>query len=143
MIQRMTTLSFGLFLCFICFKLKKNDINKVPIYDWILAIVSVALDVYIIATFDTLTKRGGNPTQMDIICGIVLILLVLEATRRAVGKPLVIVAVVFLLYAYLGPYLPTAISHRRIQHQSHCFTDVSDCGGYIRHTDVSYDNFCV
>ena len=112
MIQRMTTLSFGLFLCFICFKLKKNDINKVPIYDWILAIVSVALDVYIIATFDTLTKRGGNPTQMDIICGIVLILLVLEATRRAVGKPLVIVAVVFLLYAYLGPYLPTAISHR-------------------------------
>ena len=112
MIQRMTTLSFGLFLCFICFKLKKNDINKVPIYDWILAIVSVALDVYIIATFDTLTKRGGNPTQMDIICGIVLILLALEATRRAVGKPLVIVAVVFLLYAYLGPYLPTAISHR-------------------------------
>ena len=33
MIQRMTTLSFGLFLCFICFKLKKNDVNKVPIYD--------------------------------------------------------------------------------------------------------------
>lgn len=112
MIQRMTTLSFGLFLCFICFKMKKGDTNKVPIYDWVLAIVSVAIDVYIIATFDTLTKRGGNPTQMDIVFGILLILLVLEATRRAVGKPLVIVAVIFLLYAYFGPYLPGAISHR-------------------------------
>ncbi len=112
MIQRMTTLSFGLFLCFICFKMKRNDTNKVPIYDWILAIVSVAIDVYIIATFDTLTKRGGNPTQMDIIFGILLILLVLEGTRRAVGKPLVIVALLFLLYAYFGPYLPGAISHR-------------------------------
>lgn len=112
MIQRMTTLSFGLFLCFVCFKMRKNDTKKVPIYDWILAIIAIALDVYIIATFDTLTKRGGNPTQMDIVCGIVLILLVLEATRRAVGKPLVIVAVVFLLYAYFGPYLPGAISHR-------------------------------
>ena len=112
MIQRMTTLSFGLFLCFICFKMKRTDTNKVPIYDWILAIVSVAIDVYIIATFDTLTKRGGNPTQMDIIFGILLILLVLEGTRRAVGKPLVIVALLFLLYAYFGPYLPGAISHR-------------------------------
>lgn len=112
MIQRMTTLSFGLFLCFICFKMKKNDTSKVPLYDWVLAIASVAIDVYIIATFDTLTKRGGNPTQMDIVFGIILILLVLEATRRAVGKPLVIVAVIFLLYAYFGPYLPGAISHR-------------------------------
>ncbi len=112
MIQRMTTLSFGLFLCFVCFKMRKADTNKVPIYDWIMALASVALDVYIIATFDTLTKRGGNPTQMDIICGIVLILLVLEATRRAVGKPLAIVAIVFLIYAYVGPYLPGAISHR-------------------------------
>lgn len=112
MIQRMTTLSFGLFLCFVCFKMKKNDTNKVPVYDWILAIASVAIDVYIITTFDTLTKRGGNPTRLDIMFGILLILLVLEATRRAVGKPLVIVAILFLLYAYFGPYLPGAISHR-------------------------------
>lgn len=112
MIQRMTTLSFGLFLCFVCFRMRKADTNKVPIYDWIMALAAVALDVYIIATFDTLTKRGGNPTQMDIVCGIVLILLVLEATRRAVGKPLAIVAIVFLIYAYVGPYLPGAISHR-------------------------------
>ena len=112
MVQRMTTLSFGLFLCFVCFKFKKNDVNKVPIYDWICAALAIGIDVYIIATMDTLTKRGGNPTQLDIIFGIILILLVLEATRRAVGKALVVVAIVFLVYAYIGPMLPGMISHR-------------------------------
>lgn len=112
LIQRMTTLSFGLFLCFITFQMRKKDKFKVPIYDWILALTSVGIDVYIIATYDTLTKRGGNPTKADIVLGIVLILLVLEATRRAVGKPLVIVAVVFLLYAFFGRYMPGAIAHR-------------------------------
>lgn len=112
MVQRMTTLSFGLFLCFVCFKFKKNDTNKVPIYDWIMAIAAVGIDVYIIATLDTLTKRGGNPTTLDIIFGGILILLVLEACRRSVGKALVIVALVFLVYAYVGPYLPGIIGHR-------------------------------
>ena len=81
MVQRMTTLSFGLFLCFVCFKFKKNDTNKVPIYDWIMALAAVAIDVYIIATLDTLTKRGGNPTQLDIIFGAILILLVLSVPK--------------------------------------------------------------
>ena len=112
MVQRMTTLSFGLFLCFICFKFKKGDTNKVPIYDWIMALLAVGIDVYIIATLDTLTKRGGNPTQLDIIFGAILILLVLEACRRSVGKALVIVAIVFLVYGYVGPYLPGIIGHR-------------------------------
>ncbi|MBQ2738626.1 MAG: TRAP transporter permease [Oscillibacter sp.] len=112
MVQRMTTLSFGLFLCFVCFKFKKSDTNKVPIYDWIMALLAVGIDVYIIATLDTLTKRGGNPTQLDIIFGAILILLVLEACRRSVGKALVIVAIVFLVYGYVGPYLPGIIGHR-------------------------------
>ena len=112
MTQRMTTLAFGLFLCFVCFKFKKNDTDKVPIYDWILALAAVAIDVYLIMTFDTLVKRGGNPTRMDIYFGILLIVLVLEATRRSVGKPLVIVAICFLLYAYFGRSLPGLISHR-------------------------------
>lgn len=112
MVQRMTTLSFGLFLCFVCFKMKKGDTQKVPIYDWIFAFAAIAIDIYIIVTLDTLTKRGGNPTQLDIVFGIILILLVLEATRRSVGKALVVVAVVFLLYAYAGPYLPGIIGHR-------------------------------
>jgi TRAP transporter 4TM/12TM fusion protein len=112
LIQRTSTLVFGLVLCFVCFKFKKSDREKVRFYDWALVILSFSIVVYIVLTFDTLTKRGGAPTQLDIFFGIVLILLVIEATRRCVGLPLVIIAVIFLGYAFAGPYLPGVIGHR-------------------------------
>lgn len=112
LIQRSTTLSFGLVLCFLCFKLKRGDEKKVAFYDWILAALAAVIPIYFALTFDTLVVRGGNPTKMDIILGAVLICLVLEATRRSVGLPLVIVAGAFLVYALAGPYLPSLIAHR-------------------------------
>lgn len=112
LIQRSATLSFGLALCFICFKFKKNDRDKVRFYDWGLVILSFSVMTYMILTFETLVKRGGAPTNQDIFFGIVLIVLVLEATRRCVGLPLVIVAIVFLAYAFAGPYMPGLIGHR-------------------------------
>lgn len=112
LIQRTTTLSFGLALCFVCFKFKKSDRNQVKFYDWICVFLSFCIPVYIMATFDTLTTRGGAPTNLDIFFGIVLVVLVMEATRRCVGLPLVIVALVFLLYAFGGPYMPGLIAHR-------------------------------
>ena len=102
----------GLALCFACFKFKKSDREKVRFYDWVLVIMSFSIVAYIVFTFDTLTKRGGAPTQLDIFFGIVLILLVIEATRRCVGLPLVVVAVIFLGYAFAGPYLPGMIGHK-------------------------------
>nr|MCR5090479.1 TRAP transporter permease [Oscillospiraceae bacterium] len=59
-----------------------------------------------------LVMRGGSPLTMDIVMGCVAILLVIEAARRAVGLPLVIVAAMFLAYAFLGPYLPGMLGHR-------------------------------
>lgn len=112
LIQRTTTLSFGLALCFICFKFKKPDRNHVKFYDWVCVFLSFCIPIYIIATFDTLTTRGGAPTNLDIFFGIVLVVLAMEATRRCVGLPLVIVALVFLLYAFGGPYMPGLIAHR-------------------------------
>ena len=112
LIQRTITLSFGLALCFICFKFKKSDDSKVEIYDWICVLLAFSIPLYIISTFDTLVTRGGAPTNLDIVLGIVLVLLVIEATRRCVGLPLVIVALVFLGYAFWGPYMPTLIGHR-------------------------------
>lgn len=112
LIQRTATLVFGLVLCFICFQLKKSDKNKVPIYDWLLAAMSIAVLVYMVLTFDTLVKRGGAPTDLDIAFGVILIVLVIEATRRSVGLPLVIVALTFLAYAFAGPYLPSIVGHR-------------------------------
>ena len=112
LIQRSVTLGFGLALCFICFKFKKSDNNKVQIYDWICVLLSFAIPIYLIGTFDTLITRGGAPTDLDIIMGILLLVLVIEATRRCVGLPLVIVAIVFLAYAFWGPYMPNLIGHR-------------------------------
>ncbi len=60
----------------------------------------------------TPSSAGRTPTNLDIFFGIVLIVLVMDATRRCVGLPLVIVAAVFLLYAFFGPYMPRLIGHR-------------------------------
>ena len=112
LIQRTATLTFGMALCFICFKFKKADRDKVCFYDWICVALSFAVLIYMVATFDTLVIRGGNPTNLDILFGTILVLLVVDATRRCVGLPLVIVALVFLAYAFCGPYLPGIIGHR-------------------------------
>lgn len=112
MIQRSVTLGFGLSLCFICFRFKKSDNNKVKIYDWICVLLSFAIPIYLIGTFDTLITRGGAPTDLDIVMGVLLLVLVIEATRRSVGLPLVFVAIFFLAYAFWGPYMPSLIGHR-------------------------------
>lgn len=112
LIQRAATLSFGLALCFICFRGRKSDRERVRFYDQALVVLSFSILLYMIFTFDTLIKRGGAPASADIFFGVVLIFLVIEATRRCVGLPLVIVALVFLLYAFVGPWLPGVIGHR-------------------------------
>ncbi|GHS98968.1 C4-dicarboxylate ABC transporter [Synergistales bacterium] len=111
LIQRTATLNFGLVLCFICFKCKKSD-REVKFYDWVLVLLSFSILAYIIVTFGTLIKRGGAPNNLDVFFGTTLILLVIEATRRCVGLPLVIVVLAFLLYAFAGPYMPSVIGHR-------------------------------
>jgi TRAP transporter 4TM/12TM fusion protein len=59
-----------------------------------------------------LVKRIGNPTQMDMLMGVVTIVCVLEAARRAVGFPLPLISALFVAYAFAGPYLPDLIAHR-------------------------------
>lgn len=55
--------------------------------------------------------RAGIPTTLDLIVGGVMIILVLEATRRTIGLPLVLIAAFFLFYTYFGPYMPLFIAH--------------------------------
>lgn len=113
-LQRATTMGFALVLTFLGFSAKRKGGKKdgIPFYDWILAALSVAVIVYLYINYKQLVMRGGSPLTMDIVMGCIAILLVIEATRRVVGLPLVIVAVVFLAYAFLGPYLPGMLGHR-------------------------------
>ena len=99
-------------LCFLLFPAVKTKKNSIPFYDWILMIISIYVIGSWILGFDSYVKfRTGMPSKMDIILGIILILLSLEMARRVVGKTLPILAGVFILYAYAGPYLPSILGH--------------------------------
>lgn len=112
-IQRSIHLAFGLTFIFLLFpSRKKKPKAKIPFYDYIFAIVAAGTGFYWTINYERLMKSLGTITQMDFIVGLIVILLVLEAARRAVGLPIAIIAVCFLAYAFVGPYLPSAIAHR-------------------------------
>ncbi|MDE5833234.1 MAG: TRAP transporter permease, partial [Desulfovibrio sp.] len=106
-IQRSVHLAFVLALIYLLYPARASaDKRSLAWHDVILAIAGVSVCGYIIWNYDTIVLEAGPPSQMDFIFGCAAILLVLEATRRIVGLPIVIVAVVFLLYAKFGNYIP-------------------------------------
>ena len=114
-LQRSIHLGFALALIFLLFPARRKNRGKehrVAWYDLILAIFSVIVGIYWPLMMDNLVLRAGNVTNLDFYVGLVAILLVLEATRRAVGLPITIIAVIFMGYAIFGPYMPGFIAHR-------------------------------
>lgn len=114
-LQRSIHLGFALALIFLLFPAQKKNRGKqikVSWYDVILAIISVIVGGYWPVLIDDLVLRAGNVTQLDFYVGLAAILLVLEATRRTVGLPISIIAIVFMGYALYGPYMPGFIAHR-------------------------------
>lgn len=83
----------------------------VPLVDWALA-AAVALSVlYIPWIFEDLAFRVGNPSTLDVAMGSVLIVCLLEATRRSMGWPLPLIAIGFMVYALAGPWFPGLLKH--------------------------------
>ncbi|AOF86732.1 TRAP transporter, 4TM/12TM fusion family protein [Hydrogenophaga sp. RAC07] len=106
-------LGFALFLAFLAWPaFKGSPRNRVPVVDWLLALVAAFCGAYIMLFYAELATRPGQPNTMDIVVGSAGVLLLLEATRRAVGWPMAALAVVFLAYCLLGPYLPEVLSHK-------------------------------
>ncbi len=117
-LQRSIHLGFALALIFLLFPARKKDIgkkHKIAWYDIILAATSVAVGAYWPLMINDLVNRVGRLTDVDFIVGLAAVLLVLEATRRAVGLPIMIIAVLFLLYAIFGPYMPGFLAHRGLE----------------------------
>ena len=106
-------LAFALFLAFTAFPaLASSPRRYVPMQDWVFAILGSLSAAYIYIFYTDLAGRSGAPTAFDLataVCGMVLLL---EATRRALGPPLMIVAMVFLTYTFAGPYMPDVIAHK-------------------------------
>jgi TRAP transporter 4TM/12TM fusion protein len=107
-------LAFGIALAFSMHAMSKSPKLRATItwYDFVIMFIGVAAVLYQWYAYRDLAMRSGAWTQMDIIVGITTILIILEASRRVMGLPLMLAAVVFLLYDYFGPYLPDMIAHK-------------------------------
>jgi len=105
-------LLFTLLLCFLLYPTRKSSSkNNVSLFDWILWILALIAIGYWIIMYSSYAYRIGNPMFTDIFMGVVLIVLSLEVTRRVMGYALPILAIFFLLYAYLGPFIPGMMGH--------------------------------
>jgi TRAP transporter 4TM/12TM fusion protein len=116
-------LSFVLALVFLVFPLTARGYGQpatgswltplgVPVVDWLLAAVAVVAVMHVpLIPLDDLAFRVGNPHRSDVILGGLLVLLLLEATRRSVGWPLPIIALIFMAYAIFGPSMPGILVH--------------------------------
>jgi TRAP transporter 4TM/12TM fusion protein len=85
--------------------------NRVPWWEWALAIIGAGTALYIYVAYEGIAGRVGAPIQQDLIVGVIGMMVLLEATRRALGPALMIVASVFLAYTFLGPNMPSIIAH--------------------------------
>jgi TRAP transporter 4TM/12TM fusion protein len=111
-------LGFALTLVFLIYPFSKG--KKISIIDIAISLIAAFCCLYIYFFYDQLIDRGGIllkysigqfTVPVEIIIGMIGIVILLEATRRAIGMPLVIIAICFLLFSYFGRYAPDMISH--------------------------------
>ncbi|MBT8763047.1 TRAP transporter permease [Desulfohalobiaceae bacterium Ax17] len=88
--------------------------DRIPLIDYLFAIVGAISALYIMLDWQGIAMRAGCPNTRDIIFGILTIVLLLEATRRSIGPALTIIALAFTLYAFLGPYMPDVLAFKGV-----------------------------
>ena len=99
-------------MIFVMFPMMKRLRNRVNVLDWLLAAASLGVLGYILAQGPEFGDRAIDPEPMDFWVGVVLILLLLEATRRSSGWIMPVVSIIFIAYALYGKYLPAPWTHR-------------------------------
>ena len=106
-------LAFALFLAFTAWPaFARSPRDHVPLLDWVFALAGAFAAAYLILFYRELALRPGQPTTMDIVVATTGIVLLIEATRRAVGWPMAVLAVLFIAYSMGGPYLPEVLEHK-------------------------------
>jgi len=106
-------LAFAMFLAYTAFPtFKSSPKHYIPLQDWIIAITAAFCAAYIYIFYEQLSNRPGAPLTMDLVVAVIGLVLLLEATRRALGPPLMVVAAVFMVYTFAGPYMPDVIAHK-------------------------------
>ncbi len=117
-------LGFAFAICFISFApVLRGGALRPSVFSLVLGAVSVSAALYVYVNYDAISARAGLQPKADFlgfsvpyeaVIGWLGLLMLLEATRRTVGLPLAIVAFVFLIYSWLGPYMPDLISHKGV-----------------------------
>ncbi len=108
-------LAFALLLAFLAYPaFKTSPRDRVPLFDIALGLVAASAAAYLFIAYEQLAQRPGNLTTLDLITACIGIPLLLEATRRALGPPLAIIALVFLAYSVAGPWMPGLLAHRGV-----------------------------
>lgn len=118
-IGRCVHLAFAIALVFLSFTPFKegrflSDTSRVSPLDWLMALVATAAALYFAINYDAIATRQGAPTWLDVAAGVTLILLLLEAARRALGPALPIAASIFILSSLFASSLPSFLASRDV-----------------------------
>jgi len=108
-----------LFLIYLSFSALSSGRNKttgfvilgIPVYDWVLGIAAAISSFYVPWIYEQLAFRIGNPLQIDVVMGTILLITLFEAVRRSMGWPLPVIALLFIGYAYFGRSMPGVFVH--------------------------------
>ena len=113
-LQRSIHLAFALTLAYLTFPAgAKSRRDVLPVIDIALGLIAVAATLYTVVNYEGVVLRsGGARTTLEYVVAFGGLTLLLEATRRAIGWPMVIISIVFIGYAFFGPYMPEIISHK-------------------------------
>ncbi len=88
--------------------------TRIPVFDYLMAAAACSTAIYIFVDFKGLAGRMGAPLTIDIVIGSLLVIFLLEASRRVVGPALSVIAGIFTLYAFFGPYMPDLIAFKGV-----------------------------
>ncbi len=121
--SRSIHLAFAMALLFLLTPCRKGPVrfakflsatDRIPALDYILATLGALSALYLSVNYRNIATRAGLPTTLDLVSGIVLIALLLEAARRKIGPALSLIAILFTLYAFAGPYMPDIFAFKGV-----------------------------
>ena len=125
-VLRPVHVGWTLLLVFMLFPIAARYRNRLMWWDVVCAALGVATIVYLLAGGDDIWDRNTLPNSTDVLFGVTFVLLVLEAVRRTSGWIMLLVIGLFLMYAFVGPWLPGQWAHRGY--------DVSSMTGFLYQT---------
>ncbi len=88
--------------------------HRIPLLDFLLAIVAAAAAMYVVVDYEGVNLRYGAPNTRDLVFGLILVILLLEAARRVIGPALPVIAGVFIFYSFAGPHMPEVIAFKGV-----------------------------